>query len=329
MSNKDYFLKKSSFDLGVFKTGFIKDKKDSRDYKFSDLMKKRGQLKVIKVKPKNPINLQRGTYRKASYYSSQPPLAIKEVVTKKLLSSLPSKIDHTENMSLVKSQGQLGSCVSFGAVAMKEFQERKEHEKEVLDGKKDHRKGKIYDYSEQWVYWNCKKIDEWPNSEGTDLRTVMKVLKQIGVPTEKAWPYPDDKVNIGEPKRWANLIARWATIDSYWRIYNMIELKTALMDGPFIIGVPVFREWGMPVNGIIKYPSNPSEVLGGHCICVTGYNNDTQLIKFKNSWGKYWGSLGYGYLSYRYIEDFLWSAWVAKDATVTKNMIKGTRKLIK
>ena len=60
---------------------------------------------------------------------------------------------------------------------------------------------------------------------------------------------------------------------------------------------------------------------------MVGYDDDRHLFKFKNSWGTGWGDNGYGYLSYRYIDELLWSAWVAKDISVTKDMLKGTVEL--
>ncbi len=39
-------------------------------------------------------------------------------------------------------------------------------------------------------------------------------------------------------------------------------------------------------------------------------------------------SSGYGYLSYLYIEEFLWDAWACKDLSVTNEMLKGVRTLI-
>lgn len=326
MSNDNYFLKKSNFTSGKLFTGFLQDEPDSRDFKFLDLMKKNGQIKTVKKKIRKRANLKRGIYRKASYAKS---LETVEIVTEDILINLPFQIDHSKNMSSVKNQGRLGSCVGFASVAMKECQEKEEHEREITTGKKDHRAGKEYDLSEQWVYWNCKKIDSWPNEEGTSIRCAMKVLKQIGVPTENAWPYTDSKINVGEPKRWAKLIARWAAIQSYWRIDNLAELKTALAESPIVIGVPVFEEWFNPVKGLISYPSNPYNILGGHAIACVGYDDSKEVVKFKNSWSSNWGYNGYGYLSYSYLNDFLWDAWVAKDVSVTRNMIKGTRELVK
>jgi C1A family cysteine protease len=239
-------------------------------------------------------------------------------------SSLPSKIDHTKDMSPVKDQGNLGSCVAFAVTAMKEFQEKREHEAELAKGKPG--RPKIYNYSEAWLYWNCKKIDPWAmEDEGTSIRYAMKVLQKIGIPTEKGWPYKDinDVNEIGKPKGWATLVARWALIDSYYRIDTLTELKVALADGPVAIGVPCFYEFFFPnSDGVISYPSNTNDIYGGHAICTVGYDDTKELIKFKNSWGRGWGKNGYAFLPYKYVEDFLWDAWVAKDLTVTTEMLR-------
>ena len=238
----------------------------------------------------------------------------------------PSRVDHGQKMTGVRNQGQLGSCVSFAVAAVKEWQEKAEHEAEVKAGKRDHRKGKEYNLSESWIYWNAKKIDPWPNEEGTSIRCGMKVIRSLGTPCEEAWPYND--IDYGEPKSWAPLIARWGRIGSYWRVNSLDEMKVALLEGPLVIGIPCFEEiFYADETGYIPYPANPSVVYGGHAVCVMGYNDSQNLITFKNSWGRGWGNKGYGLLSYRYINDFLWDAWACKDVSVTKEMLKENRSL--
>ena len=238
---------------------------------------------------------------------------------------LPSRVSYKSQMSPVKDQGELGSCVSFAVAAMKEWQEKREHEAEMAKGKPGRKK--VYNYSEAWIYWNCKKIDIWPGEEGTSIRYAMKVLKRIGVPTEKGWPYKDVG-DIGEPENWASLVARWALIDSYYRIDTLSELKLALKDGPVPIGIPCFYEmFFVGDDGIIPYPEYPNECYGGHAVCATGYDDNKKLITFKNSWSKDWGQKGYGHISYDYVRDFLWDAWAAVDVSVTTDMLKGTREL--
>lgn len=238
--------------------------------------------------------------------------------------SIPVEIDHSDRMGAVKYQGDLGSCVAFAVCALKEWQEEIEHDKEVLAGKRDHREGEEYNLSEQWVYWNCKKIDPWPNSEGTNIRSAMRVLNKIGVPTEAGWVYSDNKIDIGKPKSWAHMIAKWNLIGSYWAINGLDNIKKALIEGPVVIGLNLFEEvYGRLVHGLIPYPANTQEVVSNHAVCAVGYDEEKELLKFKNSWSVFWGEAGYGYLPYNYVDDFVWNAWIARDISVTNEMLKG------
>lgn len=250
--------------------------------------------------------------------------------TIKLSSTLPNKFSWISEMSPVKYQGNLGSCVGFAVCALKEWQEKKEHEKEVAAGKVDNRKDKEYNLSEQWVYWNAKKIDPWPGEEGTNMRSALKVIHRIGVPIEDAWPYSDDGLNIGKPKRWAHLIARWSTIDSYWRIENSIpEIKRALVESPLLFGMTCFEEiYGALVNGRVPMPSNPDEIWSYHAVLAVGFDDEKQEVCIKNSWSRFWGEAGYGYLPYDYVDAYCWDHWAVKDISVTPDMLKGTVKLI-
>jgi C1A family cysteine protease len=237
-----------------------------------------------------------------------------------LLLTLPTSIDYSNNMSAVKDQGQLGSCVAFATTAVKEWQEIKEYGLEIISTKNKPAMGTklVRDLSEQWVYWNCKKIDPWPNEEGTSIRYAMKVLQHQGIPFEKEWPYSDTVV--GSPSKLARKIAKWLRIESYWRITTISELKAALVNnGPIPIGVLCFEEiFTVGANGIISDPKNPDQIYGGHAICAVGFDDSKKLVKFKNSWSSGWGEKGYGYLSYNYINEYMLDAWVCKDMNMQK-----------
>jgi len=239
---------------------------------------------------------------------------------------LSQRVDWQSKMSPVKNQGNLGSCVGFAVTAVKEFQEQMEHIREVKAGKVDHRKDDNYDLSESWIYWMSKKIDPWPYEEGTSIRYAMKVLHKIGVPTEEAWSYGTQHT---DPKVWAPMIAKWGLIKSYERITSLQELKQALKFGPVAIGIACFEEiFRTNQYGFVEMPKNPQYCYGGHAVCVVSYNDVAQQVKFKNSWGTAWGDKGYGRLSYEYIQNYMWDAWICKDLSVTKKMLEGTRKLI-
>ena len=269
------------------------------------------------------------TYRKDSYderdYLYEPRAPYESIAETRFLT--PDSIDWSNSMSPVKDQMRLGSCVGFAVSALKEWQEQKEHRTEVESGKFDHRSEKYYDLSEAWIYWMSKKIDPWPGIEGTSIRCAMKVLHRIGAPTEKAWPYDD--VVKGSPEKWAHLVARWALIDSYWRVTSLEELKDALKDGPVVLGIGVYEEMlFVGDDGIVEDPKYPQFSFGGHAVCAVGYDDNKKLVKFKNSWSDKWGQKGYGYVSYYYVRNFAWDAWTCRDMNVTREMLAGARSLL-
>jgi len=236
--------------------------------------------------------------------------------------NLPNIVDYTSEMSPVKDQKNLGSCTGFAIAAVKEWQERKEYLREIKEGSYYRRENDQYDLSEQWLYYKAKEIDPWPNEEGTSLRYVLKILQKQGVPPEEGWVYNDREK--GEAKPWAKLIARWNFGGKYYRITSIPELKYALYDkGPVVIGIVCFEEIFNPgPSGIVPYPRNPWMYYGGHAVAVVGYDDRRKLFKFKNSWSPRWGQNGYGYLPYKYIQDFMMDAWVMEDISVKFEYVK-------
>ena len=121
MSNVNEYIKKAFQKKRLF-TGFVSDPIDSRDYQFSDIMKKQGTLKTVKKKVPTLVNQKRGSYRKAGQGKVLKTMIVREdVPTERFSSNMPSAIDHSVNMSPVKDQGKRGTCVGFAGVAMKEL----------------------------------------------------------------------------------------------------------------------------------------------------------------------------------------------------------------
>jgi C1A family cysteine protease len=51
---------------------------------------------------------------------------------------------------------------------------------------------------------------------------------------------------------------------------------------------------------------------GGHCVCIVGYDDATQLFKVQNSWGAGWGRSGFFYVTYNNIANgaFNWAGCI-------------------
>ncbi|PIV56979.1 hypothetical protein COY52_07670 [Candidatus Desantisbacteria bacterium CG_4_10_14_0_8_um_filter_48_22] len=213
---------------------------------------------------------------------------------------LPMRVDYTGKMTAIRDQGDEGTCVGFASVAgMKEYQERVDY-------------AKIIDLSPRFVYSECKKIDGAPDSEGTSIRVAMKVLKKKGVCREKFWPYMPLQKN--RAKKGAKEDAAKFRQLTYARILDLDELRMSLSaKGPCVIGVMVFSGMMNTLSGVVPMPATGERPLGGHAICPVGYDDRKELVKFKNSWSADWGDGGYGFLPYKYINDYMMDAWSSVD----------------
>ena len=85
-------------------------------------------------------------------------------------------------------------------------------------------------------------------------------------------------------------------------------MKNALASGfPVVMGFTVYDSFEGNLNnttGMMPYPNTASEqVLGGHAVCVVGYNDNLNGGRFicRNSWGTGWGDHGYFYMPYQVI----------------------------
>ena len=198
------------------------------------------------------------------------------------------EISFRDGMSPVENQGKKGSCVGHAYESVKEWQEHKELKKHIQ-------------LSRQWIYELARKKSN--HAEGTTMLAGAEILRKLGVPLEKYWPYTDDKFNIGEPEDGAKenaLIYRVSNL-VYLRIRSEALLReTLLRFGPTAIGMTVYENWNRHKGGHIP-TSNICErvwggALGGHAICLTGHSPKNKEYEFKNSWGD-WGDSGYGYIT--------------------------------
>ncbi|GAA0137290.1 hypothetical protein YSY43_41310 [Paenibacillus sp. YSY-4.3] len=208
-----------------------------------------------------------------------------------------------DNITPVRDQGPDGTCVGFACtVGMKESQEQKEHNKYI-------------ELSPRYLYQKCKEIDGIPEANGTYIRVAMEILYHIGVCEERYWPY--HPAQIGRPEPGADENASYYKVKSYCSMGKSLDTmkRSLVVNGPFVIGVTVYDNWRNPEVGKTgKIPMPSGNILGGHALCVVGYDDDTQMFKFKNSWGDRWGDKGFGYLPYQYTEaDIHFEAYGATD----------------
>jgi len=201
---------------------------------------------------------------------------------------LPAKLDYSDSMMPVRDQGGEASCTAFAGCAIKESQEINE--------------GYL---STRFLYEMVKQP-----SGGAYPRDIMDCLLKVGVPPEPCQPYVPNSITPVCPD--ADKLALPNKIQGYARLNTLDEMKQSLyQNGSFMIACSVTNNWfNVGTDGIIM---EGGDIVGYHAIAFVGYDDETQLIKFKNSWSDRWGARGYGYLSYSHFMNILSDAWSAID----------------
>ncbi|MFQ5859519.1 MAG: C1 family peptidase [Anaerolineae bacterium] len=229
---------------------------------------------------------------------------------------LPSAVNLAERMPAIRHQRNRGTCVAHACVAVQEF----------LQGEASTES----DLSEQFVYWACKERDDYPGG-GTWIKYGMAVLEELGVCVEQVWPYNPDPIEgnegQGPPPDEAQAdaalrrVKESSSVEPRWTT----ALRQVLAEGkPVAFAVPVYRYWVTePVrsSGDIRMPLPHDHRLGGHAMCMVGYEDDPNVpgggfFLIRNSWGTDWAkdskmAAGYARLPYEYMTRFGRSAYSA------------------
>jgi C1A family cysteine protease len=206
----------------------------------------------------------------------------------------PASIDLRNYCSPVDNQGTISSCTGCAITSAIELILNKEQ--------------RFIDISRLFIYYQERLMESSVNSDsGAYIRDGIKACYTYGAPAEKLWAYNPRLVTVRpSDEAYADAIKR--KVVSYWRCTNFDSVKSALALGyPVIIGFLVYSSFfslDTIRTGIMKYPNTKIErLLGGHAVCLVGYNDRTQMFIAKNSWGTNWGSRGYFYMPYRVIQD--------------------------
>ena len=142
--------------------------------------------------------------------------------------NFPLTLDLRSDLFPVRDQGTQGSCYAVSSACMKEYQEKKDYGLNEL-------------LSPQFFYDNRYNLydEDATNNEGMFGRDVMRILKTIGICTEKEYPY-GRSLNRNDIPEELYLSAKKHVIKKYARIFTIYSLKKSLYEnGPCLITFPV------------------------------------------------------------------------------------------
>lgn len=222
------------------------------------------------------------------------------------LTTLPTSTDLSSGLPDAYDQGHLGSCTANAIAGAFEFALRHQQLTDFMP-------------SRLFVYYNERAIEGHIGSDsGAQIRDGLRSVSKQGVCAESEWPYDsvaaDPDTNVFPPnaraatkptdKCYQDALAN--TITGYQRVNQDIDqLRGCLAAGyPFVFGFTVysgFESDEVAATGEAQLPRPGEQVLGGHAVLATGYDDSQQRFLVRNSWGTAWGKDGYFTLPYAYL----------------------------
>jgi C1A family cysteine protease len=184
--------------------------------------------------------------------------------------TVPHTLDMRSLLPPVKNQGSRGTCASFAASAIKEYQERVDT---------DYRD----EMSPEFIYF----YREGKPNAGMYGRDVMKILQKQGSVPEYIYPYQKEDNIAKEPSTETSNTAKNYCINNYALVETVDELKLALnQSGVCYISFPVYKR-----RPEFWRSEKDEKVTGGHAVAVVGYTEDSFILR--NSWGAEWNKDGH------------------------------------
>lgn len=165
--------------------------------------------------------------------------------------------------------------------------------------------------------------DGYPNAKLNDTgcyaSDICWVPENLGVIAESVYPYTSanlnkfpvltaapgsDAINNRLPQIAINPVKYSTTIQATARTFMGLIADFKCI----ILGIYVYSSFMSSSTlrtGVVPMPNRQREaMLGGHCICLTGYDAMTQRFSFKNSWGPRTGNKGSFTIPFSYVCDY-------------------------
>jgi C1A family cysteine protease len=217
----------------------------------------------------------------------------------------PDTIDLRPQCSPIVNQGKIGSCTGnalAGAIEFVEKQELKTKSKPASEVFAT----RFAAVSRLFIYYNERALEGTTTQDaGGRLRDGVKTLTNLGVCRESTWQYKQTLL-FNKPTVTAFKEALQHCISEYLKVQTLVEIKQCLAQGyPVAFGFSVYESFESPEvarSGQMPLPAANEQMLGGHAVLAVGYQDATQTLIVRNSWGTEWGDNGYFYMPYAYIE---------------------------
>ena len=214
--------------------------------------------------------------------------------------TLRETVDLRQWDTLVENQSSLGSCSSNALTNAYELIVKQKYPDQFVD------------LSRLFVYYNTRLEDGTINEDnGIYLRDGLKAMKKYGICAESIWPYILDRWD-DKPTDEAYVDAKKRSILKYEKLLSTYYITEVLNDNkPVVFGMEIYESF-MNLNkniSIVNLPSKKEKSIGGHAMCMVGYDLQKRLFLAKNSFGTEWGNDGYCWIPFDYLKQEGYDIW--------------------
>lgn len=171
---------------------------------------------------------------------------------------------------------------------------------------------KFVQLSRLFIYYNIRLVEGTTDIDsGGYIRDGIRAINKYGICSEEMWPYYPTEYATPPPNS-CYKDAATRSIKNYQRLNGVNDMLDAINNNqPVVFGMAVYNSF-MDVdyyNPVVPLPKNDEVSIGGHAMCMVGYDLPKQQFLAKNSFGDEWGMSGYCWMPFDYIRANVYDVW--------------------
>ena len=247
-----------------------------------------------------------------------PSLHAKKYFSSIDIADLPAKNDISSYGPRIWDQGDLGSCTAHGTIRCYLY---------ALNKKTDslqHPRTYSSRPSRAFCYTMTRILEGEPvdKDTGGTVEGALNAIAKYSLPDEKYWEYVEDNFFVEPSVEVKQKAVRFHRFKVRHIEQQEHEIKKAIFNNhPVAIGLKIYSSFlskNAMASGTIPIPNGSEQLQGGHCVSIVGYDDQSRMFLFANSWGLGVGlpeKKGYFNIPYDYIlnPNLASDLWICQD----------------